>query len=172
MKANVFTKKAMAKEFPWLMGIYNSQGERWLDRVDEIHIKRVDQNLLSYIPIDQSFDGSMGENFTYDLFYVVCGGQASALNVKADYRRGSNYAHSQRVETDGEKLICAIEGVLPEPEFIVNIFRDFSDWEGGEVVDKTIMTIYKPSKEDGFILKVIADYHRKAELEVKQAIDF
>lgn len=165
---NYFKFQAFLKEFPFLRELGVDEN------VDSIKIRRADENLLAQIPSSYYWDGSMGVTDTKDtISFVLEDGNIIEDVVRQAGEWGSNYAHSQRKEWEGESVLEALSR-LDNPDrvvYIVWVHKHLHDWVGSERESTFEVTIYKTPKGVKY-----SDLIRKAEeqalREVRAEADF
>lgn len=137
------------KQFPWLKEIGSPELE--------ISVSRFSKETFLFVPRHDLWDGSLGNDATYYLFYLIVEGQVKEFDVEGEGRIGSNYANSSPYETEGETVLNA----LVRQELIEDakkadalcVFYHFhSDWEGSESRFQEKLTIYLPKVDIASVL--------------------
>ena len=170
---NRFKKQAFLKEFPWL-GNMLEQMEWSIDEVQEIKVKRADENLLSTVPSYYYWDGSAGvTHFEEKINFILKDGTIIKNAVTQEIESGSNYAYSQPQKRPGESLAEAIDrlNVASDLNFIVVCTIDIDDWPGREYSNYRGIVIYKPPKNRSYD-DIIKHFKEQAERQVKREMDF
>lgn len=158
MKLNKFTRQSAAKEFPFLGTVMSNNGEfAVLDRAETLSIKRMDENFLRWTPSTYRWTGSLvGINSGSRLDFVLADGSVITGAVNQSGTSGSNYAHSETSEWEGETVAEAIDrhGVAETLQYIVGY-----QWGIRTVEHESegyALVLWKPSKEDGLPSRIIA----------------
>ena len=116
---NRFKFEAFKKEFPFLREILGDVSPL---EIDEIKIKRADENLLTYIPCDSSHVGSLGRTKSeVKIHFVLNNGEIIQEAVIPEKSYSSNYSGDTPFEKEGETVLEAIDrhGVAESLAFIV-----------------------------------------------------
>ena len=165
---NRFRFEAFCKEFPGMVRVLEQSHEgkfNYYTRVDAIKVTRVDENFLKRVINESYHNGSLGMSEGWaELWAVMPNKEAVLVPTQNQYHRGSNYAHSQSEDRDGEPIIEAMVG-LGEAGYFVLLVRNYSSWEGQQMEDDFQVAICKPSKTSSIAQEIIKA-RRQAHIEV------
>ena len=121
MKFNLFTKKELERDFPFLAAVLtNSRGNSISP--EEVSIKRIDGDFLDSVPTEYRWTGSVVDICRgTEIIFILDDGTVIRDAVDPDYTSGSNYAGEDTFSSRGETVLHAIEkhGVAEKLAFIV-----------------------------------------------------
>ena len=118
--------------------VIKEPGPNFLDRVDEVLIKRVDSNLLNTTPWTDSYTWSGGGHCDYLAAYAIVGEKVIALQSSQSWATGSG----DRGKTTAEPIGAQLRALGLRPDYIVlEEFEDTDDNDNG--VTHCTVTIYK-----------------------------
>lgn len=145
----------LRREFSFIDMLFSSEGYASLlpEEVDDIKIKRGDENLLARTPREDSYSWSGGGSYDYSKFFAVVKDGESwvvwELQSEGNSATGSGERHEYVAPTIGEQLFA----MELQPDFVVEATQDDTDNNGnGRCVRN--WTIYKMRRFD------IGAYHQ------------
>lgn len=132
------------KQFPFLDLVAKKLGPLFeiAQCVDDINIKRADENFLTQTGYEDSYDWSGGGFHNYKRHFAICG-KVVQLDGSIDRASGSGERYSEKADPIGEQLFA--KGL--RPEFIVECVEHDTD-ANGNGTPSHFWTIYKMEKFD------------------------
>jgi hypothetical protein len=139
----------------------------------EIEAKRCPPDIFQHEASEDTHDGSMG--ISRDIVdYMVCLKSGEyLLGMVRGGRSSSNYAHSQTIEEDGEKICQFIvrRGFnIEDIAFIVQYKYYLHDWEGSERVEEESLTFFPIIQIDWDKIRRRIENRLRHDLEFVKAI--
>jgi hypothetical protein len=177
---NRFKIQAFFKEFSWLRDLLGGgsegsvfrgmledalrsrgdEGRDFVEGVEEVNVKRIDENFLNYIPVQRGATGSLVSiNDDENILLVDANGNILKwVEQSRDITHNEAYHDDEKEEGEsvGEALAC-----LDNPNnvaYAVCIHTGHRIW-GHRSIGGFSVTVYKPPK--GFTLKEWADEQRR-----------
>lgn len=169
--------EAYLNEFPFLEELIREsfpEAKRLHLCVTNIQVKRADENLLSKVPSNSLWTGSLGKSEGWEqIHFVLQNGNVlkNAVEGAEEYR--SNYAHESEYYRDGESILDALSS-LENPDDILYIVEEgyyYSGWSGGQEEEYYSIIIFKPPKGVKYS-DLIAKAKARALAEVRAEADF
>ena len=168
-------KKILLEEFnielPKLFSRDTEQNTSSYSDLDSIQVKRMDENLFNFIPVDNDWYGSMGDSYEHHCIFADFGQGYERIDVKPSVHSGSNYAHTTEINEDGETICeCFIRNSeLRTPKTILLFHSTGSNW--GQSTDGKFwgLTIHKAPK-NAFVINTITKAIEKVATEVAKEI--
>jgi len=147
--------KRIFQEFPFLEEIIEKDFEGKNIPFEEVtykefSVRKIDRNLLSFVPGETRWTGSLVDEHCIDRVSFVLPGRILYDAVERAGLSGSNYAYSRREEWEGETVADAIDRLGIDPAQIVYIIvssRNWDDTAGRELEDEYLVTVYRPKAD-------------------------
>lgn len=156
------------QEFPFLEEIIEKDFEGARIPFEEVScrefsVRKIDRNLLSFIPGETRWTGSLVDEHAIDRVTFILPGRILYDAVERAGLCGSNYAYSRREEWEGETVADAIDRLRIDPtqiSFIVVSSRNWDDTQGRELEDEYLVTVYRPKADTVKTIKKIIRRNR------------
>ena len=163
------------KEFPSLKEIVERDLEdsvqtSWMKSY--FNVRRIDKNLLTKVPTEFYWTGSMVQIEEWEKVHFVLGDKVEYFAVQPAGESGSNYAYSSHDCWSGESIVNALDRLnIKTLPFIVVTTRSYDSVEGQEEINEYKVTVYK-AREDtpALIKKLIARERFRAMVKVEREV--
>ena len=176
MKVRKGQLQMIFQEFPFLKEIVEKDLSQEVSAMENpeitFQVKRIDKNLLTTVPDEFYWSGSLVDVQSWMRVHFVLGDRIEYDAVKQSGEQGSNYAYARHTTWEGESVVSALArlGIKSLP-FIVVTERDYDSTEGQEEVNTYTVTVYK-AREDtpALIKKLIAREKFRAMVRVEKEV--
>lgn len=137
----------------------------------DIFVEKFNETVLSQSFQDFEWNGSNGNSYDYySADFVLENEQVLENAVKVGKKSGSNYAHSETIDIDGETIAETIDrlDVANKLKYIAIYNNGYSNWD--EKKEWHRLTIYK-LPDGNYIEKLISKIKKEIDIKTKKIIE-